>query len=442
MLNKLYRLEVLALKVSVIMPVYNREKYIKEAIESVLNQTFQDFELIIIDDGSTDNTVNIIKEFTDKRIKLIQHETNKGVAAARNTGYLAAQGEYIVISDSDDINHPDKFLEQVNVLDKNFDIDIVGCFYQHFFEEKELEILQYPEDDELIKIYSIFWLKQAPASMFRKEKIKNEGIFLHDESYKAAVDTEWFHKQPLNINFMNIQKVLYYYRRHENQMTLDSPFSLQKQFIGKSRAKVLETKLGIPMTEEREQTHNLLCDPFLGDFNLEKMNKWVELLVDTNKRKQVFNDEKFTKVVLSFYKDVCQWYDADPKSLTKYVDLLYKCDLAHIYQFKESDEDLRIKFAGKKIAILGTLYLGRKTVYKLKEQLGLNVQFYIDNYRYTRIQNIDQLTLYPSSIIDEQQVDVVLVTIESNARWQVSHELKSKYPKLDVFTIDDFLTKL
>lgn len=428
-------------KVSVVMPVYNREKYIRESIDSVLNQSYKDFELIIVDDGSTDNSIQLIQQYYDSRIKLIIHENNAGVAAARNTGYLHSKGEYIVIADSDDINHPDKLLEQVNMLDINSNVDIVGCYYQHFSKHGNLEILKYPEDDALIKAYSVFWLQQAPASMFRKDKIKKEGIFLHDETYKAAVDTEWFHKQPLNIKFMNIQKVLYYYRRHENQLTLDDPFSLQKQFIGKSRINVLETKLGIPMTKERMQTHNLLCDPFIGDFDLQKMNEWVVLLLDTNKEKQVFQDEVFTKLVLTYYKNVCQWYDENPKSLTEYIDDLHKYELAYTLQFKKSDEDLRVEFASRKIAVLGTWFLGRKTVYKLKEQLELDIQFYIDNYRHNRISMMDQLTVYPSAILQEKLVDVVLVTVESEARWEVSYNLKTQFPHLSVYTIDDFFTK-
>jgi len=91
-------------KVSVIIPTYNRAHLIGRAIQSVLNQTYQDFELIVVDDGSTDNTNEVIKEFSqkDKRILYIKHDKNKGGSAARNTGIKAARGEYIAFQDSDD----------------------------------------------------------------------------------------------------------------------------------------------------------------------------------------------------------------------------------------------------------------------------------------------------------------------------------------------------
>jgi len=88
--------------VSVIIPTYNRAHTIGRAIKSVLNQTYQDFEIIVVDDGSTDNTEEVVKSFRDKRIRYIQHKKNKGAAAARNTGIKSAKGKYIAFQDSDD----------------------------------------------------------------------------------------------------------------------------------------------------------------------------------------------------------------------------------------------------------------------------------------------------------------------------------------------------
>jgi glycosyltransferase involved in cell wall biosynthesis len=95
-------------KVSVIIPTYNRAEYLGRSIQSVLNQTYQDFELIIVDDGSTDNTRDIVAQFHDKRLNYIRHETNLGVAAARNSGVRAARGIYLAFQDSDD-----EWLEQL-----------------------------------------------------------------------------------------------------------------------------------------------------------------------------------------------------------------------------------------------------------------------------------------------------------------------------------------
>jgi len=103
--------------VSVIISTYNRAHLIGRAIQSVLNQTYQDFEVIVVDDGSTDNTEEIVKSFNDPRIRYIRHEKNKGAAAARNTGIKAARGKYIAFQDSDDEWLPEKLEKQMKVFE-------------------------------------------------------------------------------------------------------------------------------------------------------------------------------------------------------------------------------------------------------------------------------------------------------------------------------------
>lgn len=105
--------------VSVNMPVYNGEAYIMESIESILSQTFSDFELIIVNDGSTDNTVAIIEQFNDPRIKIVHNSHKSGLAHVRNTAIKESRGKYIAIIDSDDIAYPERLQLQVDFLEKN-----------------------------------------------------------------------------------------------------------------------------------------------------------------------------------------------------------------------------------------------------------------------------------------------------------------------------------
>jgi len=120
--------------VSVLMPAYNAEKYIGEAIDSVLNQTFVNFELVIVDDGSTDNTANVIKAYTDKRIKLIQQK-NGGVSAALNTGLSQAQGKYIARFDADDVCYPYRLQQQFDFMETNPDFVLIGSDADYMSEE-------------------------------------------------------------------------------------------------------------------------------------------------------------------------------------------------------------------------------------------------------------------------------------------------------------------
>jgi glycosyltransferase involved in cell wall biosynthesis len=130
-------------KVSVILPTYNRAHLIGRAIESVLNQTYRDFELLIIDDGSIDDTEKVVKSFTDKRISFIKHERNKGAAAARNTGIHLARGEFIAFQDSDDEWLPEKLERQINKFGEvSADVGVVYCGYVAVSQQTNREIFR------------------------------------------------------------------------------------------------------------------------------------------------------------------------------------------------------------------------------------------------------------------------------------------------------------
>jgi glycosyltransferase involved in cell wall biosynthesis len=121
-------------KVSVVMSVYNNESYIREAVESVLNQSFKDFEFIIINDGSTDRTREILTSYTDERIRLFDQE-NRGLTISLNRGLSLAKGSYIARMDGDDISDPERFAEEVRFLEQNEKIGLIGT-YAHRIDEQ------------------------------------------------------------------------------------------------------------------------------------------------------------------------------------------------------------------------------------------------------------------------------------------------------------------
>jgi glycosyltransferase involved in cell wall biosynthesis len=106
-------------KISILMPVYNGEKYLREAIDSILNQTFTDFEFLIVDDGSTDNSVEIINSYQNSRINLVKNDKNEGLVYTLNRGLSLAKGEYIARMDCDDISLPERLKKQIDFLDSN-----------------------------------------------------------------------------------------------------------------------------------------------------------------------------------------------------------------------------------------------------------------------------------------------------------------------------------
>jgi len=225
--------------VSVVMPAYNAENYIAEAIESILNQTYKNFEFIIVNDGSTDNTLNIIKRYAkkDKRIIIIDHKERKGISETRNNGLRAAKGKYIATHDSDDMSMPDRFQEQVNYLNKNPKVGVVGGFIDIFDDttSKNLGIRKYPEKDEDLRKMVFFCSPIAqPASMIRKQVFNEIGFYREIDAPSEDLNL-WF-RLGERFKFANIQKVVIKYRYHPHSMT-GSKLRLMENRANKIRLK-------------------------------------------------------------------------------------------------------------------------------------------------------------------------------------------------------------
>ena len=206
--------------VSVILPAYNAEGTIGEAIKSIIDQTYKDWELLVIDDGSTDNTKAVIQSFEDPRIKYIENEGNKKLIYTLNRGLEMATGKYIARMDADDISKPDRFQKQVDFMEGNPECIVCGTFIQMF---KDSENIGKPVgifgDDAVLKEYlyrdSCF---AHPSVMMRTDCIKKTGIHyntecLHVEDYKF-----WIDLVPYG-SFYNIPEALLRYRVDDNQVS-------------------------------------------------------------------------------------------------------------------------------------------------------------------------------------------------------------------------------
>jgi glycosyltransferase involved in cell wall biosynthesis len=211
-------------KVSVIMAVYNGELYVKQAVESVLQQTYKDFELIIINDGSTDDTLRIVRTFNDERINIITQK-NEGPAKARNNGIKSARGEYIANLDSDDICLPERLEKQVEFLDNNPDYVIIGS--NGFVTDRNgttIYTSSYPLTDAKIRAQ----LPETPfinsAVMFRKKAaLKAGGYYEQLNFYKIyCEDCILWNRMTDSGKLANIKEPLIYYRLSPSAVTTKS----------------------------------------------------------------------------------------------------------------------------------------------------------------------------------------------------------------------------
>jgi glycosyltransferase involved in cell wall biosynthesis len=161
------------------MSVYNGEKYLREAIESILAQTFIDFNFLIINDGSTDGTKEILENYNDSRIKLINNKKNIGLTKSLNKGLKLARGEYIARQDADDISMPERLEKEVSFLDHNKNTALVGTYYYMINEKgKTLNTIKPLKKSEEIKIGLLKGNQFGHGSvMFRAECVKEVGYY-------------------------------------------------------------------------------------------------------------------------------------------------------------------------------------------------------------------------------------------------------------------------
>ena len=197
------------------MPVYNGAKYLNEAIDSILNQTFSDFEFLIIDDGSTDQSINQIMLYDDPRIKLIINTKNMGQSKTLNKGLNLARGEYIARMDQDDISMPERLERQSKFMKDNPEVDVVGTWLQ--LMGKYDEILELETKSEDIKMNLLTNENLAhPTVMIRKRTLVKYDLN-YNPAYSVAQDYDLWVRMFDLCSFANIPEALIKYRMHDNQ---------------------------------------------------------------------------------------------------------------------------------------------------------------------------------------------------------------------------------
>lgn len=207
-------------EVSVVMSVYNSEKYLKKAMESICAQTFTDFEFIIINDGSTDTSLSIIESYSDKRIRLVNRE-NWGLTASLNQGIEIARGRYIARMDSDDISTENRFETEVDFLNENPDVGLVGSNYTIIDEETEeirttTNVFTHPDD---LKSTQVICNQYGHGSIMMRTDIARQ-LGGYDESVGHVEDYDLWTRISRVVDIANIQDSLYLYRSVPTGVTL------------------------------------------------------------------------------------------------------------------------------------------------------------------------------------------------------------------------------
>lgn len=292
-----------ATRISVLIPVYNAESFLEESINSILNQTFTDFELLIGDDGSTDRSLDIVSSFQDKRIILIKNKKNEGVANTLNKLLEAAKGEFIAVQHSDDISSPFRIEKQLRFLEKNSDVGLCGSNVSIFGKKKSR--LYFPLKDNEIRAYMIFNNPFIhPAVMFKRSLFEDANIRYNQYFFPAEDYDLWF-KLSLITKLANIPERLLLYRCHENNASRLKENLLIEKAIEIRKNILLQTISYQTTSLEAHLLHLSSTSKFENDTDLLLFEKLLLRLLKENNLKGYYEQNVIEKLFFHFWTSCC-----------------------------------------------------------------------------------------------------------------------------------------
>jgi glycosyltransferase involved in cell wall biosynthesis len=337
--------------VSVIMPVYNGEIYLIDSINSILNQTFKDFEFLIINDGSTDKSLEIIKSFNDERIIIINNESNLKLANTLNKGISLSNGKYIIRMDCDDISLPNRFEKQVKFMEENKDIGICGSWISTIGIRNN-EVWKSPENPEEIKCLLLFHSTIFhPTVIMRKDLFDNYNL-RYNNKLLYVEDYDLWVKASKITKISNIQEVLLYYRLHQDKTSFKHREiqRINDSIIRKRQLDFLFDNL----KEEYLNIHNSISNWEIENSKsfIKTSELWFKELIKANNTKLIYNNDLFKKIIFNKWVDIINrstktgiwvWYKFVSSPLKKdnkinisfYIKLFIK-SLFKIGSFKKS----------------------------------------------------------------------------------------------------------
>lgn len=295
-------------KVTVLMPVYNGEKYLKEAINSILTQTFTDFEFLIIDDASTDRTSEILHSYGDPRMRIITNEENLGLTKSLNKGLAVARGEYIARMDADDISLPKRLEVQTKFMESNPEIGVCGSWIK-IIGRSAFEIWKYPTGSNEIQCKQLFECSVAHPSVIFTKDLNNQNHVRYDPLFKRAQDYDLWVRISTLYPLANIGKVLLKHRIHPGSIG-QSYSNDQKKYADQIRYRQLREFLMLTPTEDELKLHSSIS---VMNFGTEKdylnaVNRWLLKIWTANDKTKHFEESAL------FAELTKRWYYACNKA--------------------------------------------------------------------------------------------------------------------------------
>jgi glycosyltransferase involved in cell wall biosynthesis len=259
--------------VSVFIPAFNAEAYIEQAVNSVLSQTYQHFEIIVVNDGSTDETKNVLEEIAkkDKRIKVFHNDFNLGLSPTRNKGIALCKGEFIALLDADDLISNQRIEKQVHFLKSNPEFDAVSSWMQIFDVEGYKQIIQYREKLNDYKSASIFYSPVSHAAALFKRSVLQ--VLKYRIQFKFAEDYDMWFRFLKQYKVAVLPEALYFYRAHASQ-TINDVNKKAHDYSHLQLIKEIQAFFKIPSTEQNLNVHLQFC---MNSKSVSKVNELISL---------------------------------------------------------------------------------------------------------------------------------------------------------------------
>ena len=281
--------------ISVIMPVFNSEQFVGSAVQSILSQSFPDFELIIVNDGSTDSSEDVLCSFSDNRIQILSQKPNSGNYIARNQGLRIARGKYICVMDADDIALPERLNAQFSFMEAHQEIGLCATAYSIM---NQFEPIYKEADYENIKI---ILMRQChlhhPTWIMRHDWIKKYDLY-YDESFRYAADYVLQTRASSLFPITVLNEVLLYYRSHDAQISTAKNVE-QGQLADENRLRQLSFLDIYPDEDERELHLQFIKERKITSFTGDKIHQWGEKLLKGNEQTHYYHHSKFQDFIFS-----------------------------------------------------------------------------------------------------------------------------------------------
>ena len=288
-------------KITVFMAAYNESNHIKRSIESILDQTFTDFELIVLNDGSTDDTVSVVKTFKDERIVLAHNEGNKGLVFTRNRLLELAKGEYIAILDSDDIAYKDRLKLLYDFLKNQPDVALCGG-HANIIDENSTKTgqrLNVPVDND-VDLFMLFGNPFVNSTTMFKREVFNDLNGYRD--YAPAEDFDLFSRISENHKIANIDHVLVEYRIHSNNTSF-----LNSEVLFQQEQRILRNLLNKIGIEANSDLLSIHMELFKGSLNAAHLNRYLAFFNElklANKKSNRYDQSRLEKYLFKKWLEI------------------------------------------------------------------------------------------------------------------------------------------